>query len=311
MFAPLGSGVRMTEQAAVVALAAANMAPWHEVADLVEGVGSALAVVERQISGIDRADRALAEQLARTVSHEDVDRMERDIAALIDVDPQISLHTVLDSTYPENLREIYNRPPFLFVRGTIVPGDDQAIAVVGTRRPSPHGRDQARELATELARRNITVVSGLAAGIDAEAHAAALDSGGRTIAVMGTGIDRVYPADNKALAARIPAQGALVSQFLPGSPPRRENFPIRNVVSSGMAVGTAVIEAGKTSGARMQARLAFEHGKRVFLVEGLVMQEEWAQKFAERPGVTVVRDVQQIVSAIEHRPDRTEQLRLV
>jgi DNA processing protein len=206
---------------------------------------------------------------------------------------------VLDENYPSNLRRVYNRPPFLFVRGTLNPGDERSVAVVGTRKASPEGREQARQLATELARRGVTVVSGLAAGIDTEAHTATLAAGGRTLAVMGTGIDRVYPAENRALAERIPAQGAVVSQFWPGSPPRKENFPLRNVVSSGIAMGTVVVEANGVSGARMQARLALEHGKRLFLVEPLVLQEKWAQDYAKRPGATVVKSVDDVLRVLD------------
>ena len=299
------------ERAAVVALAAANLVPWYEVADLVSDVGSALAIVEGRITGVDRADRELAARLTEAISIDDVDRLRTELGALLDADDDVTLHTVLDDTYPASLRDIYNRPPFLFMRGALVPDDDAAVAVVGTRNASPDGRAQARELATALATRGVTVVSGLAAGIDTEAHTAALDAGGRTVAVMGTGITRVYPTANRELAQRVAANGALLSQFMPDSPPRGQNFPLRNVVTSGMAVGTAVIEASNTSGARMQARLALEHGKRLFLVESLVLHEDWAQKYAQRPGCIVVRDVQQILDILERRPERAEQLKLV
>lgn len=292
------------------ALAVANLAPWNEVADLITDLGSALAIVDRRVSGIDRADPEVVELLASAVTRSHVERAEQELDELLRNDPVLSFHTVLDDTYPTNLRDVYDRPPFVFIRGALVSADEDAIAVVGTRRPSPEGREQARWLATELARRAVTVVSGLAAGIDTEAHNAALDSGGRTIAVMGTGITRVYPAENVDLAARIAAGGALVSQFAPTAPPRSQNFPIRNRVTSGIAVGTAVIEASSTSGAKMQARLALEHGKRLFLVESL-MTEKWARDYALRPGAVVVSDVEQIISIIECRPARVEQLKLV
>jgi DNA processing protein len=211
-----------------------------------------------------------------------------------------------------NLRKIYNRPPFLFVRGRLDLSDERSVAVVGTRQASPEGRQQARHLSEELVGRDVTVVAGLALGIDTAAHVAALDSGGRTVAVMGTGIDRVYPAENRSLAEAIPAHGALVSQFWPGTPPRRENFPLRNVVTSGIAMGTVVVEASSTSGAKMQARLALEHGKRLFLVEPLVLHEEWAQRYARRPGATVVTSVDDVVAILdaEVAAERTAQLSL-
>jgi DNA processing protein len=146
----------------------------------------------------------------------------------------------------------------------------------------------------------VTVLSGLALGIDTAAHEATLDTQGRTLAVMGTGIHRIYPAQNRDLADRIvKAGGALVSQFWPDAPPTRWSFPMRNVVMSGMAVGTVVVEASRTSGAKMQARLALEHGKRLFLVESLVMHEDWARKYAERPGATVVQSVDDVLAALE------------
>jgi DNA processing protein len=300
------------ERAAVVSLATANLAPWHEIADLVTEVGSARAILDGALpASLDRSEQHLAQQLAQVVTDDDLERARQEIDSTLERLPDATLITVLDAQYPSNLRSIYNRPPFLYVRGTLLEGDETSIAVVGTRRPSPDGLSQASDLARALTERGVTVVSGMAAGIDTAAHIAALDAGGRTIAVMGTGITRTYPAQNRELADRIVENGALVSQFTPDSPPRRENFPMRNVVTSGIAVGTAVIEASSTSGAKMQARLALEHGKRVFLVERLVMQEDWAQKYAERPGCMVVSDVSQILSLLDRRPERAEQLKLV
>jgi DNA processing protein len=169
---------------------------------------------------------------------------------------------------------------------------------VGTRQASQLGLEQARRLSEGLAGNNVTVLSGLARGIDGEAHRAALEAGGRTVAVMGTGIDRVYPAQHKGLAGEILSAGALISQFWPGAPPTKVSFPMRNVVMSGMALGTVVIEGSSTSGARMQGRLALEHGKRLFLVRSLVMQEEWARRYAERPGTTVVDSVEDILDVL-------------
>jgi DNA processing protein len=205
---------------------------------------------------------------------------------------------------------VYDRPPFLFVRGTLMPQDSRSVAVVGTRRASDRGRALARDIAGALAERGVTVISGLAAGIDTEAHTATLDAGGRTVAVMGTGIDRVYPKENAELAAQIAVHGALLSQFWPGAPPRGSNFPLRNVVTSGVAIGTVVIEASSTSGAKMQARLALEHGKRLFLVESLVLQEEWAQRYKSRRGATVVTGVDDVVAALDAEREPVTELQL-
>jgi DNA processing protein len=125
---------------------------------------------------------------------------------------------------------------------------------------------------------------------------------------MGTGIHRVYPPENKSLADRIEASGALVSQFWPDSPPRPTNFPLRNVVMSGMSIGTVVVEASSTSGAKMQARLALEHGKRVFLPESLVRSQEWAQGYSKRPGAVVVDSAERIIELVEQLVRSPQQL---
>ena len=219
------------------------------------------------------------------------------------IDAGARLVTVLDDDYPANLRVIVNLPPFVYMLGTLDPGDALSVAVVGTRQASPEGRDKAARMARVLAERGVTVVSGLAAGIDTAAHEATLAADGRTIAVMGTGILVRYPKENASLADRIAGSGALISQFWPSSPPLRYNFPKRNVVTSGISQGTVVIEASSTSGAKMQARLAIEHGKTVFLVKSLVMQQPWAQAYVERHGRRVV-----VVDSVD---DVTEHLRSV
>ncbi|MEO8034815.1 MAG: DNA-processing protein DprA, partial [Acidobacteriota bacterium] len=194
------------------------------------------------------------------------------------------VRTVFDRTYPQNLSAIFNKPPLIFVKGTWREDSDSlSVAVVGTRKPSPDGVKRAQVAARKLARAGITVISGLAAGIDTAAHAAALEAGGRTIAVMGTGIDRVYPGENRALAERIvQSGGGLVSQFFPEQPPTQWSFPMRNVTMSGLSLATLVIEAAETSGARQQARHALQHGRSVFLAASLVRSHEWARRMVDR-----------------------------
>lgn len=211
------------------------------------------------------------------------------------------LVTVLDDDYPANLRLVFNLPPFLFVRGELRREDARSVAVVGTRAASAEGLKRARQMARSLVADDVTVLSGLAKGIDATAHAEALDQGGRTIAVLGTGILRTYPAENKALAERIVASGAgaLVSQFWPTQPPNRTTFPRRNVVTSGMSQGSVVIEASKTSGAKMQARLALQHGKYAFLLDSLVTDQPWAQEYLERyPRAIRVASIAEVVQRL-------------
>lgn len=225
----------------------------------------------------------------------------------------VNLTTVLDDDYPANLRLIFNLPPFLTYRGMLRPDDARSVAVVGTREASVEGLGRARRLAAQLAEARVTVLSGLARGIDTAAHQAALDAGGRTISVMGTGIRTVYPPENRELAERIAATGALVSQFWPDSPPRTDTFPRRNIVMSGMGQGTVVVEASATSGAKMQARYALEHGKKVFLLSSLVHERPWARRYLER-GAIEVAEVDDIVrllqspEAVQARSDQRRQL---
>jgi DNA processing protein len=218
------------------------------------------------------------------------------------------LVTVLDEDYPRNLRLIFNPPPFLFYRGALERRDVRSVAVVGTRRASGEGLRRAAKMARALVAQDVTVLSGLAAGIDEAAHEAALAAGGRTIAVMGTGITRVYPKHNEPLAERIAHSGALVSQFWPTQPPAKHTFPRRNIVTSGMSQGTVVIEASRTSGAKMQARLALEHGKLAFLVGSLVTDQEWARDYLERyPRAVLVDDVQEVIDRLRS-PESVEQV---
>jgi len=308
MFAMSDKDVR--EQAAVLAMTEASPGPWYEVADVVEEAGSAVAIIEGQHTFYEEPQALIAQRLAERTTEEMIERWGETIDKALAGTPDTRLITVLDEDYPSNLRRIYDRPPFLFVRGTLSEDDSRSVAIVGTRRASDAGRALARDMAAALTERGVTVISGMAAGIDTEAHTAALDTGGRTIAVMGTGIDRVYPKQNQALSERIAASGALLSQFWPGAPPRGTNFPLRNVVTSGVAIGTVVIEASSTSGAKMQARLALEHGKQLFLVESLVLHEEWAQRYKTRRGAQVVGGVDDVVAALEAEREPVTELQL-
>ncbi|MFF6639618.1 DNA-processing protein DprA [Streptomyces althioticus] len=215
------------------------------------------------------------------------------------------LVTVLDEDYPANLRMIGNLPPFLFYRGELTERDARSIAVVGTRQASEDGLRRAARMARELVEHDVVIASGLAKGIDAAAHQATLTVSGRTFAVMGTGIAApIYPAENRPLAKAILASGgALLSQFWPTSPPARYTFPRRNVVTSGTTLGSVVIEASSTSGAKMQARLAAEHGKLVFLIRSLADTQPWAKKMLDEDRAILVTTSKDITDRLGHAAD--------
>ncbi|MEN6330713.1 MAG: DNA-processing protein DprA [Smithella sp.] len=185
------------------------------------------------------------------------------------VNAGINIVTYQDELYPAKLLEIYDRPPFLFVKGNLR-NDDINISIVGSRLASTYGKYTTEKISRELALRGITIVSGLARGIDSAAHRGTLTAQGRTIAVLGSGLDIIYPPENKKLFAAICEKGAVVSEFPPGTPPRACNFPARNRIISGMSYGVVVIEAGEKSGSLITARLALEQGREVFAVPGSI-----------------------------------------
>jgi DNA processing protein len=234
-----------------------------DVHTLVERFGSASGVLDapaEALAAAGVADAAVAElRAARAAAAREAAAIAAAGARLIGRD---------DPIYPERLRHVADPPPALTVRGTLDAPGELAVAIVGARRASDYGRRMATRLATGLAHAGITVVSGLAAGIDAAAHRGALSAGGRTIAVLGTGIDRVYPTWHAELAAEVAAQGALVSEFPCGTPPIDWHFPRRNRIISGLTAGTIVVEAAERSGSLITAKYALEQGREVFAVPG-------------------------------------------
>ena len=217
---------------------------------------------ELQRASLDRRTVSSIQTRRPTI---DPDTVMSDLQAL-----QITPLTWHDSLYPDRLKEIYDRPPIIYVRGEIKEQDDWGIAVVGTRKPTAYGREMAHLLSNELARNGITVVSGLARGIDSVAHHAALESGGRTIAVQACGLDMVYPPEHQRLAKEIASSGALVSDYPPETRPRPDFFPRRNRIMSGLTLGTLVIEADEKSGALITAGYALEQNREVFALPGNV-----------------------------------------
>lgn len=205
----------------------------------------------------------IIENILRVRNQLDLDRIWQRLQA-----DGINVLTWEDEGYPALLREIDQPPPVLYVKGELLPEDDLAVAIVGTRRVSVYGRQTTEDLAGELARAQVTIVSGLARGTDATAHRSALRAGGRTIAVLGSGIDRIYPPENRALAEDIAESGAIITDYPPGTAPESTNFPPRNRIISGLSRCVIVIEAGETSGALITATFAANQGRDVLALPG-------------------------------------------
>ncbi|RPI30929.1 MAG: DNA-protecting protein DprA [Chloroflexota bacterium] len=184
---------------------------------------------------------------------------------------KIQVITWDDENYPRRLKEIDQPPPVIYARGELLAEDEWAVAIVGTRRITSYGRQVSEEVASTLARNGVTVVSGLARGVDGVAHQSALNAGGRTLAVLGSGVNRVYPPEHRRLAEQIIARGALISDYPPGTPPDAGNFPPRNRIISGLSMAVVVVEAGAESGALITASFAAEQGREVFAVPGNIM----------------------------------------
>lgn len=183
----------------------------------------------------------------------------------------IKILTWKDEAYPQRLKEIDQPPPVLYIRGDYLPEDLFAVAIVGTRRVTAYGRQITEELAAYLAGNGITVISGLARGVDAVAHQTALKAGRRTIGILGSGVDRIYPPEHRGLAEKMMESGAIVSDYAPGTPPDASNFPPRNRIISGLSLAVVVIEAGETSGALITAEFAAEQGREIFAVPGSIL----------------------------------------
>jgi DNA processing protein len=277
------------EHAALVALLQARPGglSWAEITAGLLEVGSAVELWERH---------APAPALISHPSEITPEIAAADVQSWLD--RGFRLVSVLDDEYPARLRGVQEAPPVIFTLGRLV-ADDPGVSVVGSRDASPPALKMAADIAYGLTERKLTVVSGLARGIDAAAHRAALDAGGRTVAVIGSGISRSYPAENRALQGEIAQRGLVLSQFWPDAPPQKHTFLMRNAVMSGYGLATIVVEAGETSGARAQARMAVEHGRQVILTSQVVSRNQWAQQLVGRPGVQVAGSTGEIMEAVE------------
>ncbi|MDE2483769.1 MAG: DNA-processing protein DprA [candidate division NC10 bacterium] len=263
-----GTGQRITEREAWLALGLipeVGSATFHR---LVQGLGSAEAVLRANVEALAQVpgiNRQVAQAVASFPWQDALDRELRVIETR-----GFDLIRFGDGGYPELLAAIHSPPPILYLRGTMRPEDRVAVAIVGSRMASPYGSAIAEQISGELAQRGVTIVSGMARGIDAAAHRGALRAGGRTIAVLGCGLGVTYPSEHAELADQIAAQGALISEFPIFTPPKPSHFPQRNRIISGLARGVVVIEAGLDSGALITANYALEQGRDVFAVPGQV-----------------------------------------
>jgi DNA processing protein len=276
---------------------------------LISGVGSATLLALRDAFGTlesawaaspaDLRAVGLSERAADTIAERrraiDIDgEMER-LAR-----ENVSVLILEDEAYPRLLREIPHAPAVLYMKGSLLPEDELAIGIVGTRRATPYGADMARRIAMDLARGGVTVVSGLALGIDTVAHHGALDAGGRTVAVLGCGVDVAYPSRNRKLAGRVIEHGALLSEYPLGAKPDARNFPARNRIISGLSKGVVVVEAPSRSGALITASFAGDQGREVYAVPGSARSPASAGCHALiRDGATLVTAAQQILDELE------------
>ncbi|HYO79869.1 MAG TPA: DNA-processing protein DprA [Bryobacteraceae bacterium] len=218
-----------------------------------------------------------------------------------------SLISIRDPRYPARLREIYDPPVALFARGRLELLDSVCIAVVGTRRPSTYGVAASERLSADLAAARITIISGMARGIDTAAHKAVLGVNGNTIAVFGCGVDTVYPAENRKLAASLAERGLLLSEYPMATPPYPQNFPVRNRIVSGMSVGTLVVEGAQYSGSGITARLAMDQGREVFAVPGNITSKmSWGPNLLIKQGAKLVQEWNDVV--VELTPEDRRRL---
>jgi DNA processing protein len=270
------------ETAGVVALLRNGRRSWKWYANALSRSDSAIALLDQEHGLL--SEPLLAEATAEVTQWE-----SRRIQVLSRFDPE----------YPGALEDAPLPPPLLFLAGDLRPTDQHAVAVIGTRQPSAKGRHTARLVAQRLVNEGFTVASGLAAGIDTAAHEATLESGGRTLAVVGTGLDHCYPRANSGLQRRIVVDGAVISQFWPETRPSRGNFPLRNALMAGLTEATVIVEANAMSGTRIEARAALDMRRVVVLLDTL-LEQQWARDLSEQPGVKVVRSAAHAVETLQH-----------
>ena len=278
---------------------------------LIQQFGSSEAVLAAAVDDLMQAgcSRDLAEGIRRGPGPEIRRQIDRQVLAVRRL--KITTVTIFDSTYPARLRSIPDPPPLLYISGALLPQDDVAVAIVGGRRATPTGKIVTEDIAKELAGYGFTIVSGLARGIDAAAHRGALSAKGRTIAVLGCGIDRTYPSEHHTLRRAIESHGAVISELPIGAAPHSHHFPRRNRIISGLSLGVLVSEAATESGSLITAKLALEQGREVFAVPGSIKEE--ASRGSNRlikEGAKLVEGASDILDEVLPQIDARQRARL-
>ncbi len=272
----------------------------QRIRQLVAHFGSVEAVLAAsfgKLIEVEGVDKILAEKILRQQDTDFV-RNQLNLANKNEVD----FLSFWQPEYPDPLKSIFDPPVLLHVKGSILPEDVISLAVVGTRNPSSYGAQVTEQLTRELVRAGFVIVSGLARGVDTIAHRAALRAGGRTVAVLGSGLDFIYPAENKRLASEIEANGAVVTEFSFGTKPDASNFPKRNRIISGLTLGTLVVEAGQKSGALITAAFALEQGREVFAIPGPItsVRSQGTNRLIQ-DGARLVQTADDILQELEPR----------
>ncbi len=261
-----------------------------------EGV---LTANERDLTAVNGIDRALARRILSERSFHDevqlqLSRLEKSDAKIV---------TFWDNDYPENLKKIYDPPVMLFVRGSLSSVDKYSVAIVGTRTPTIYGKHVTEKFTAELAQRGIVIISGLARGIDTIAHATAVRSGGKTIAVLGSGVDIIYPSENRRLSEQILVSGAIVSEYYMGSKPDAVNFPRRNRIISGISIGTILIETDENGGAMITAGTALDQNREVFALPGNIFEKKsrGTNKLIKEGRAKLVQDISDVLDELSYK----------
>jgi DNA processing protein len=255
----------------------------------------------KELLSVDGISNNLAQRIiqSRTLKDETQIQVEKELSQLSKLGGRII--TIWDSSFPSILKKIYDPPLMLYVIGEITEKDNYSIAIVGTRRPTNYGTVQCERMAEDLARQNITVVSGLARGIDSIAHKTALENGGRTIAVIGSGLDVIYPPENKKLFSEAAVNGAIISEYPLGTKPDAQNFPKRNRIISGLSLGCIVVETALTGGAMQTAAFALDQNREVFAIPGNlgVRQSEGTNMLIQKGEAKLIRNAEDVLVELE------------